>query len=87
MREPIRCRRRPVVLTAIRWTGYNLDSVERFAPGQVMGPGEFGVLTVETPEGAVWARPGDWLIKGVEGEVYPCSASVFEKVYDVVEGP
>lgn len=31
------------------------------------------------------ARPGDWIIKGVKGEFYPCSNEVFEQSYDKVD--
>ena len=36
---------------------------------------------VDTPEGVMAGRPGDVLIRGVEGELYPCSESVFEETY------
>lgn len=32
------------------------------------------------------ARPGDWIIKGIRGELYPCKPDVFEKTYEIVEG-
>lgn len=42
-------------------------------------------LVIETPEGFMTANPGDWIIKGVEDEVYPCAESIFTKTYDPVE--
>jgi len=41
---------------------------------------------VHTREGTVVAEPGDVLIRGVEGEVYPCDPGVFERTYRVLEG-
>ncbi|TVT89297.1 polysaccharide transporter [Haloferax volcanii] len=41
-------------------------------------------VEVETREGTVVAEPGDYLLIGVEGEVYPCDADIFEKTYDRV---
>jgi hypothetical protein len=38
--------------------------------------------TILTLEGAMKASPGDWIIKGVEGEFYPCRASIFEATYE-----
>lgn len=38
-------------------------------------------LVVETREGRIKALPGDWLIRGVEGEVYPCADAIFRKTY------
>ena len=40
---------------------------------------------VRTREGVLYGYPGDWLIEGVEGEVYPCGAAIFEKTYEEVE--
>lgn len=39
------------------------------------------VLKVKTTEGEMIARPGDWIIRGVEGEIYPCKDSVFQATY------
>ena len=40
---------------------------------------------VETMEGTMQGKPGDWLITGIDGEVYPCDADIFARTYDVVE--
>ena len=42
-------------------------------------------LSIQTLEGVMTARFGDWIIKGVEGEFYPCKASVFERKYEAIE--
>ena len=42
-------------------------------------------FVVETLEGTHHGNPGDWLMRGVEGELYPCKESVFEKTYEEVE--
>lgn len=44
-----------------------------------------GPVWVETLEGAMKANQGDWIIRGLEGEFYPCKASVFEASYEEVE--
>lgn len=38
---------------------------------------------VETPEGIMKGRPGDWLMVGVHGEMYPIAKEIFEKTYDM----
>ncbi len=38
---------------------------------------------VETLEGKMKGRPGDWLMIGVNGEMYPCAKEIFEKTYDL----
>lgn len=40
---------------------------------------------ITTPEGEMLAAPGDWVIRGVKGEVYPCRRDIFAATYDSVE--
>lgn len=42
-------------------------------------------LTIPTLEGDMVARYGDWIIKGVNGEFYPCKPDIFDKTYERVE--
>lgn len=42
-------------------------------------------LEIETLEGTMTAREGDWIIRGVQGEFYPCRADIFRETYEVVE--
>lgn len=42
-------------------------------------------LEILTLEGEMKVSLGDWIIKGVEGEFYPCKPSIFEKTYEAVE--
>lgn len=44
------------------------------------------VISVQTLEGEMWAGLGDWIIRGVKGEFYPCKPDIFEATYDAV-GP
>ena len=41
-------------------------------------------FSVETMEGIMQGKAGDWLITGVNGEMYPCDASIFAKPYDIM---
>ena len=43
-----------------------------------------GNLSIQTLEGLMVAKPGDWIIKGVAGEVYPCKPDIFEATYEPV---
>jgi hypothetical protein len=38
-------------------------------------------MSIETLEGTMKANKGDWIIKGVNGEIYPCKPDIFEKTY------
>ena len=42
-------------------------------------------LEVETLEGVMVANKGDWIIKGVQGEIYPCKPDIFEQTYEPAE--
>ena len=42
-------------------------------------------MEIETLEGVMKANKGDWIIKGVKGELYPCKPDVFEMTYEKVE--
>ena len=44
-------------------------------------------IEIETLEGTMTASPGDYIIKGVKGEIYPCKPDIFEMSYDIVEEP
>jgi hypothetical protein len=42
-------------------------------------------IAVETREGTIVGEPGDYLIRGVDGEIYPCDPAIFDQTYDRVE--
>ena len=43
------------------------------------------IMTIQTLEGTMAANPGDWIIRGVNGEFYPCKPDIFEATYEAVE--
>lgn len=45
---------------------------------------ETGFLLIATLEGVMQAKPGDYIIRGVQGEFYPCKPDIFEATYEVV---
>lgn len=44
------------------------------------------MVKIKTLEGIIKAEPGDYIIKGIKGEIYPCKADVFEASYDEIKG-
>ena len=44
-----------------------------------------GRLIISTLEGLHWADPGDWIIRGIAGEFYPCKSDIFEATYERVD--
>ena len=73
-----RYRKKPVIIEAYQWH-------------IVLGEGAGVILSKDgkpyckTLEGPLWVSDGDWIITGVEGEVYPCKPDIFEKTYELVE--
>lgn len=90
MINPKKFRKKPVVIEAIQWTGDNYDSVCDFLGDELImeyskAPSRFRILVIETLEGTVRASSGDWIIKGVKNEFYPCRKDIFESTYDEVK--
>lgn len=80
-------RKKPVVIEAFVWTGNILstrcvpDIAIRFHDGTIIDNKD-GTLTIKTLEGDMTAQAGDYIIKGVNGEFYPCKPDIFEKTYE-----
>lgn len=74
-------RKKPVVIEAIQWTGDNNGAVMDFM-GQSWLNTNPDILTIPTLQGTIAARKGDWIIKGVKGEFYPCKPDIFEQTYE-----
>jgi hypothetical protein len=45
---------------------------------------DYWYLRIDTLEGAMYASPDDWIIKGVQNEIYPCKPAIFEATYEAV---
>lgn len=77
-------RKKPVVIEAVQFTG-NFDEIEEFVGGDAEYRPGVG-LVVATLEGPLHASRNDWIIKGVQGEFYPCKPDIFEATYEEVTG-
>jgi len=88
----VKFRKKPVVIDAMQYHGPE----DAFAVGEwhaSLGPTERGtfwwdeknVLHIRTLEGEHIASPGDWIIRGVKGEFYPCKPDIFAMTYEPVE--
>lgn len=77
-------RKKPVVIEAIQLTPLNLEEIEEFVGGDLANHPEGGVV-IATLEGAMRASIGDYIIKGVQGEFYPCKPDIFKSTYEPVE--
>lgn len=75
-------RKKPVIIEAVQWNGRNEMEIARFIGGNLEMDDD-GLL-IHTLEGTMKASVGDYVIKGVNGEFYPCKPDIFEKTYDPV---
>ena len=82
-----RYRKKPVEIEAIQFLGFDVngeecelfigDSFESHIPSQ-------NKIEIRTLEGPITASAGDWIIKGVQGEFYPCKPNIFAATYEQV---
>jgi len=77
-------RKKPVVIDAIKLGIDNVDVVCEFCPPGRTEPNSLGVL-IKTLEGEMQASWGDFVIRGIKGEVYPCKPDIFNASYITVE--
>ena len=77
-------RKRPVVIEAVQWTGENKKEVFDFMNWRNAEIRK-DTLVIHTLEGNMKADPGDYIIKGVQGEIYPCKPDIFKSTYEQVE--
>lgn len=82
-------RKKPVVIEAFQWTG---DEKQTEDPKWIVDAMKAGIVKVKYPilqintlEGLMSAQPGDWIIRGISGEIYPCKPKIFENSYDLAE--
>ena len=80
--------KKPIVIEAIQYNGINITEVEDFVGAKlpsVLLSVEDTQLVIPTLEGDMKVSKGDYVIKGIKGEFYPCKPDVFKSTYNVVE--
>ena len=84
-------RKKPVVIDAVQWNGDNEAEIVELSNGErdlefcddfIESKPE---VKIKTLEGVMTANLKDWIIRGVNGELYPCKPDIFEKTYEKVE--
>jgi hypothetical protein len=74
--------KKPIEIEAIQWNGANYVEISNFCDKCYIAHRE---LTIQTLEGTLKAEIGDFIIKGIKGEFYPCKEEIFNLTYDLVE--
>ena len=94
MSKPLKYRKMPVVIEAMRFYADELVMVEvaRWCGGRIGSEAKASDHTdvaywidIPTLEGVMKADPGDYIIKGVQGEFYPCKPDIFDATYERIE--
>jgi hypothetical protein len=75
-------RKKPVEIEAIQFNGANQDEVVAFTDYQAFAAD--CEMFIDTLEGTMEAAEGDWIIRGIKGEFYPCKPDIFEATYEKV---
>lgn len=88
-------RKKPIIVDAFRWTG-GIDQTEdpewiidalkaKPCKARIIQPKDEIMLEIFTLEGRMCANIGDYVIKGVKDEIYPCKPDIFKATYEKVE--
>lgn len=77
-------RSKPKVIEAVQWTGNNLDELCRFVPAEFRHNKIHEPIGIITLNGPVTFTEGEYIVKGIQGEFYPCKADIFEATYEIL---
>jgi hypothetical protein len=77
-------RKKPVVVEALQYDGFHTGQLNEFCGDKIVEP-IGGKPFIRTLEGDMSITKGDYVIKGINGEFYPCKPDIFEKTYESVE--
>lgn len=83
-------RKKPLIIKAVQFCNDSLENMEALQdlgldPVRISYKDREPVLKIETLEGEMTASIGDWIIRGINGEFYPCKDDVFQKTYEPIE--
>ena len=78
-------RKKPITIEAVQWTGENIKEIERFTRGNAHYNLWLDTFEIKTLERIIIVNVGDYIIKGVNGEFYPCKPYIFKQTYELVK--
>lgn len=85
----MRYQRKINYVDAVQYTGENWLEIREFVEfkplGDVIPTHKFGPIHIYTPNGHLFANPGDWICRDVAGKYYPCKDDIFREIYCVEE--
>lgn len=89
----LKAKKKPVIIEYVQWTGENISEIMSFCGSAAHDiyqinlanmPIEYSLI-IKTLEGNMRADPGDYIIKGVHGEFYPCKPNIFKETYETID--
>ena len=89
----MRYQKKPIVIEAFRWTGgpdqtedpaWIVDALIHCKARVMDGGTDNAIMILSTLNGNVTVHSGEWIVKGVKGELYPCRPDIFEATYKPV---
>ena len=78
---------KPCEIEAVEWNGSNISEINNFAGNSILWMEDENrkpILEIYTLEGIMLANVGDFIIRGLRGEYYPCKPDVFHKKYELI---
>lgn len=87
---PQEFRKKSIVIKAIQWPGYPTEDIEKFVGKYLVseqrdGLGVVGYFVVTLEGNSYLLATGDYIIKGIKGEFYPCKPDIFAQTYDLIQ--
>jgi hypothetical protein len=79
-------RKKPVVIDAMQFRPETVVDCYHFIGREHIVGGSAEHIEIQTLEGPITASLGDWIIRGIKGEFYPCKPDIFAATYEPVEG-
>jgi len=92
-RKKMKFRKKPVIIEAMQYTGNNGNDLEKWSrlivlEGPILEPTKDNpsgcYIQIRTPAGIRIGIVGDWIIKSIKGEFYPCKPDIFEQTYEKI---
>ncbi|MBF0793326.1 hypothetical protein [Mammaliicoccus lentus] len=85
----MRARKKPIEVEVMQFTDESIDKILEWGEGKItpnVPPMFFtDYLSIDTLEGTMRVNYKDYIVKGVEGEFYPCKPDIFHKTYELIE--
>jgi hypothetical protein len=85
--KPIKCIKKPIQIEAMQLSRESVPAIQEWITshgGQAISSADQVCVIVKTLEGAMSAHRGDWILRGVRGEFYPCAGDIFTETYTEV---